>query len=159
MFVRALKFDRLKLAQEILDADIPQTCKRLGKRAFHGQQVNMDIWCRWKDEVMKETLILKFTTDPTHIKLYNTLVVSSPALLVEASATDIYWGIGLDKNDPVCEDSGQWRGKNQLGTHLMELRAFLIAVRNCNIKNFDDKLDYLTTYRRIHNLEKEDRIC
>lgn len=46
--------------------------------------------------------------------------------LVEASATDCIWGIGLDQDDPAIHDRANWRGTNWLGLCLMEVRDALL---------------------------------
>lgn len=47
------------------------------------------------------------------------------ATLVEASLTDMRWGIGLDKDDPDVANPIKWRGQNLLGQVLMAVRTSL----------------------------------
>ena len=43
-------------------------------------------------------------------------------LLIEASPTDLYWGAGLSLEDTDLWDQNKWKGKNKLGSLLIELR-------------------------------------
>lgn len=68
-------------------------------------------WTTFKVERMRQVLLAKFLQhDDLALKLKRT----APLELVEESKTDAFWGIG--KNG---------RGKNMLGTLLMEIRAEL----------------------------------
>jgi ribA/ribD-fused uncharacterized protein len=42
--------------------------------------------------------------------------------LVEGSPSDIIWGVGIAKDDPVILDEANWRGQNLLGRALMQVR-------------------------------------
>jgi ribA/ribD-fused uncharacterized protein len=48
-------------------------------------------------------------------------------LIVEASPTDVIWGIGRAWDDPLAMDRSAWRGTNWLGEVLMNVRS---ALRN-----------------------------
>ena len=45
--------------------------------------------------------------------------------LVEASPTDLIWGVGLSEFDPDIYDESKWRGKNLLGEILIVVRERL----------------------------------
>ena len=50
--------------------------------------------------------------------------------LVEASATDRIWGIGLAAEAPRALSRATWRGRNRLGEVLTDIRGTLLAARS-----------------------------
>ncbi len=50
------------------------------------------------------------------------LLSTAPKVLVEASATDLIWGIGLAASDEATATPNSWRGENLLGFALMDVR-------------------------------------
>lgn len=68
-------------------------------------------WAQTKVERMRKVLHSKFVQNP---KLGEKLLATGDSLLIEASNTDAFWGIGKKGN-----------GKNMLGILLMELRSIL----------------------------------
>lgn len=81
-----------------------------------------------RDVVMRASLA-KFTSDP---KLRAQLLLTEGTTLVEASPTDVIWGVGLYENDPRVHDPSQWKGTNWLGQVLNDLRASLLAMSGSN---------------------------
>lgn len=97
--------------------------KAYGRLVKNFDPVEWNKVCR--DIVYKGNLH-KFSTEPLKSFLINT----GDRELVEASPTDVIWGIGLHKTDPRCLDKSQWRGTNWLGECLMRVRTTLINIDN-----------------------------
>ena len=55
----------------------------------------------------------------------NQLLDTGNLVLVEPSARDKVWGVGLAENDPLIENEKNWKGQNLLGKALMDIRAEL----------------------------------
>lgn len=81
-----------------------------------------------RDVVMRASLH-KFTSDP---KLRAKLLMTEGTTLVEASPTDVVWGVGLDEGDPRVHDRSEWQGTNWLGQVLNDLRDSLLAMSSCS---------------------------
>ena len=77
-----------------------------------------------KSNVMREVLIVKITTNPD-FKSY--LYESGDKQLVEASANDLYWDLGLPFNITVTTTPHKYPGKNILGKLLSDIRSELRA--------------------------------
>jgi ribA/ribD-fused uncharacterized protein len=67
---------------------------------------------------------LKFTQN---VSAYEALVATRGTQLVEASPSDLIWGVGLSQDDDRILDPGNWRGSNWLGQVLTVLRDDLLA--------------------------------
>lgn len=61
----------------------------------------------------------KFAQNPD---LRAALLTTGTKTLVEGSAKDRLWGVGLSWNDPAIENSSNWKGTNWLGHVLMQVR-------------------------------------
>lgn len=73
-------------------------------------------------ELIKVLKPHKFTQ---HKECKNELLSTKGYLLVEGNKNDVFWGVGLDVNDPAIYDMGNWKGFNYLGFILTDIR-FLI---------------------------------
>jgi hypothetical protein len=96
------------LIAEIRAAKTPEEAALLGRDRC--RQVRPD-WERVKRQIMSEAVLTKFLTHPD---IKAVLLATGEQLIVEDSATDYYWGCGLDKT-----------GQNQLGQILMSVRKKL----------------------------------
>jgi len=95
------------LANLILQTKNPQWCQRLC------QHIHTQAWHRRKYQVIKEGHHLKFTQNKA---LFLVLQATTGTTLVDTDA------IGLSALDPRAQDRKQWRGQNDLGVALSELR-------------------------------------
>ena len=59
--------------------------------------------------------------------LFQFLRETGGSILVEASPYDTIWGIGMKEPDTGITNPHNWKGLNQLGFALMEVRDLLMA--------------------------------
>ena len=106
----------------IMSTDDPAQQKRLGKlvRGF-----DVRIWEAVARDVVMRASIAKFASDP---KLRARLLLTEGTVLVEASPTDVIWGVGLAEDDPRVHNRVRWRGRNWLGQVLTDLRDDLLPM-------------------------------
>lgn len=119
-YYKALLFDDYATAARILESNTPGEAKRLGRtvRGFNEHR-----WDRVKEELVFEANVFKF-------KQNNHLVIKlfeAEGFFVEASPTDTVWGIGLQIDDPKCQNPAKWRGTNLLGRTLDRVKAHILA--------------------------------
>lgn len=119
MHQKALLFEDHDMAKKILASTNPVEQKRLGRKV---QNFNKDRWTERSLEVVREASVAKFSQNDDLRKL---LLETHPRTLVEASPRDRLWGIGLGASNPKAKDRSQWRGKNQLGNILTQVREQL----------------------------------
>lgn len=102
----------------IMKTDSPQRQKAVGRLV---KGYTDELWHAVARDVVRTASIAKFT----HPEFRWHLAKTGDATIVEASPTDVVWGIGLDEGDPAARDRSKWRGKNWLGQVLMEVRALM----------------------------------
>jgi ribA/ribD-fused uncharacterized protein len=119
MYRKAMLFGATKIAQQILKAQTPDECKKLGR----SRQIafSEDVWIENRENVYKEVLLDKFSTPILKKRILETV----DKTLVEASPFDKIWGIGLADDHPYAEVPNKWKGLNLLGKILMEVRSEL----------------------------------
>ncbi|UGL62848.1 hypothetical protein [Xanthomonas phage MET13-T1] len=122
MAQKARVFGDEQALDEIMATQSPAEQKAIGRRVRGFDRRQWDSVSR--DVVMRASLH-KFTSNP---KLRAQLLLTEGTLLVEASPTDVIWGIGLDERDPRCHDPKEWRGTNWLGQVLTDLRESLTVL-------------------------------
>lgn len=125
MFHKAFLFGDMETAAKILAADHPKQQKALGREVGPFDEE------RWKSsalDIVKRGNRARYSQNPG---LAKTLAGTRGTTLVEASPYDRIWGIGLGANDPAALDRRKWRGGNDLGRVLTEMRdeEFLDASR------------------------------
>lgn len=119
MAQKAKIFNDQEILQKILDAPHPREQKTLGRQI---KNFDVDIWNAVAKKVVYKGNMAKFIS---HTNIYNRLMQTFPAILVEAAPYDKIWGIGLDIDDPRAKDCKQWLGTNWLGEVLTEVRNTL----------------------------------
>nr|CAD2208945.1 unnamed protein product [Meloidogyne enterolobii] len=131
MYMKAMYFDYHSLAKEIMLTNDPSTIKRLGnadtmrQRQANGAELKCrdfdhDKWRKVKRNVMLTGLRAKFEQN---VQLFNMLIETEEALLIEASQTDTFWGIGCSLHGEEIKSIDNWKGSNQMGNLLMKLRT------------------------------------
>jgi len=122
----ALFGDAETLAQimAIQPDDKPFYLVPLQQRAL-GRQVRSFVDATWRDaarHVVYRGNLAKFSQDE---ELRRLLLATGDKVLVEGSAKDRLWGVGLAWDDPEIEEQAKWRGSNWLGQVLMQVRDAL----------------------------------
>lgn len=110
--------DREALAQ-ILAADAPLDCKRIGRTVRNFDDAR---WNAARFDLVVEGNLAKFGQNPP---LREHLLASGDAILVEAAPRDRVWGIGCGRDNPIVHDPLAWKGQNLLGFALVKVRAAL----------------------------------
>ena len=116
MYKKAVHFGDKDIARQIMETSQPREQKELG-RAVKG--FRKDEWERVCIPIVYRGNYFKFIQNP---KLLRKLITTAGTTLVEASPTDILWGVGLSENDPLIHDRKNWRGQNWLGEVLTRVR-------------------------------------
>lgn len=76
-------------------------------------------WAAVRRQITTRGLLEKFRQNP---HLLHGLLATGHKTLVEASASDCIWGVGLSERDDRISDKRNWRGQNLLGEILMDVR-------------------------------------
>jgi ribA/ribD-fused uncharacterized protein len=116
MYCKAKLFGDHETAEKILATRSPYAAKMLG-RAVKGF-----VEAVWRDKrklYVYTGAVAKFTQ---HKDLAEFLLSTGTHRLVEASATDRIWGIGIGLDDPRRYDPTLWNGENLLGDVLEDTR-------------------------------------
>lgn len=119
MYKKAIQFDDIKIANEILEETDVAKIKSLG-RTVSGY--NETIWNGVRQIIVYQGLIAKFSQNK---ELKEKLKSTGNLDIVECSVKDLIWGIGLSMNDTNRFDKSKWRGQNLLGYTLMLVREQL----------------------------------
>jgi ribA/ribD-fused uncharacterized protein len=119
MWHKAMLFNDIETAAEILTAGHPHRAKALGREVRGFDEA---IWASRRYDIVVAGSIAKFGQ---HDDLAAYLRATGDRILVEASPVDRTRGIGLAANDPAADDPTAWRGLNLLGFALMDARAAL----------------------------------
>jgi len=113
MYVKAITFNDLKSANDILHSTNPKEMKFLGRNV---KDYKEDVWSVIRFDVVKRAVKAKFTQNLT----LKTLILQYKGILfVEASPYDKIWGIGFAENEAL-ENIDKW-GKNLLGKVITEV--------------------------------------
>ncbi len=126
MYSKAMLFDNKTIAEKILRTDDPRQQKELGR-----QVMNFDpaTWDRNAFEIVYRGNSAKFSQNENLKKF---LLDTGDKSLVEASPSDIIWGIGLSETDENRFDRTKWKGTNWLGEALICVREDIRLLDNTN---------------------------
>jgi ribA/ribD-fused uncharacterized protein len=78
-----------------------------------------EVWDSKQLEIMKRGVRAKFIQHP---ELMKQLQDTGDKQIGNSDARDSFWGIGTSENTEKSKDSSKWKGQNQLGKLLMEIR-------------------------------------
>jgi ribA/ribD-fused uncharacterized protein len=124
MAKKALLFDDQYMAKLIMQSKHPREQKSLGRKVANFNKEQWDLNAR---QIVYEGCYYKFTQNKD---AYNYLLETDGHLLVEASPTDVVWGIGLAEHHPLLSDPKNWKGTNWLGQVLTQLREDLVRCKD-----------------------------
>lgn len=117
---KARLFHDDEMFEKIMAARSPKEMKAYGRAV---RNFDKDIWDNSCYEIVKTASKAKFSQNQDLLQF---LLNTRKRILVEASPRDRIWGIGLEKSNPDAENPMKWRGKNQLGFALTEIRDELL---------------------------------
>lgn len=121
MYCKAKLFGDEVTATAIMATDSQWECKRLGRKV---KPFDEDVWKEKREYYVFIGALAKFRQNPS-ARAY--LLSTVGRELVEASATDTIWGIGLSADNPDVHDRRKWRGENLLGPLLEKVRDVIAA--------------------------------
>jgi ribA/ribD-fused uncharacterized protein len=116
MAQKAKLFNDQSSFDNIISATKPGEVKEIGRQI---KSFKEDVWNSHKHAIVVQGNIHKFSQNP---QLKDYLLSTADRVLVEASPTDVDWGIGLTQDAKMVENPHTWRGENLLGFALMEVR-------------------------------------
>lgn len=120
MAQKARLFKDKAMLEAIMGAKDPSAQKAFGKKV---KGFKKPVWEAVARDVVMRGSLAKFTSTS---RLRDLLLDTEGTVLVEASPTDVIWGIGLAERDPAALDREQWQGSNWLGQVLTDLREHLL---------------------------------
>lgn len=122
MAQKARLFRDKAMLEAIMGTEDPSVQKAFGKKV---KGFRKPVWEAVARDVVMRGSLAKFTSTA---RLRDMLLDTRGTVLVEASPTDVIWGIGLAEYDPDALDRKKWRGTNWLGQVLTDLREHLLKV-------------------------------
>lgn len=121
MAAKARLFGDAEAEAAVLAAAHPGKAKRIGREVRGFDEAS---WVRRREAIAVAGNVAKFGGSP---QLQDYLRATGDRVLVEASATDRIWGIGMTAADPRAALPSEWLGLNLLGFALMRVRTILQA--------------------------------
>jgi ribA/ribD-fused uncharacterized protein len=119
MAAKADLFNDKYAFKQIMESDDPAEQKAWGRRV---EGFDREKWEKVARDVVYKANYAKFTQ---HHDLGLELLSSGDKIIVEASPTDVVWGVGLLATDRKILDPKNWRGTNWLGEAIMKVREEL----------------------------------
>lgn len=117
MAMKAKLFNDTASLQKIMSSDNPMDQKAYGREV---KNFDPAIWNPLAKGFVYKANLAKFSGG---LKQY--LLDTGDREIVEASATDKIWGIGLGMNNVDILDKSKWQGTNWLGECIMDVRKTL----------------------------------
>ena len=121
MYQKALLFDDMEIAEQIMDTANMGKIKALGRAVKNYEDV---LWNGMRQLIVYQGLLEKFRQN---IELEENLLATQNHILAECAVQDRIWGIGLSMKDERRFDTNKWQGQNLLGFSLMRVRTALNA--------------------------------
>lgn len=119
MYCKAKLFGDHEMAGKILNAHHPQICKVMGRQV---KNYDDNLW-KLKRRSYSFRGSLQIARECPEVREY--LLSTGNNILVEASASDTAWGVGLAMDDPRIMDPDHWKGANIQGEVWMDVRRHL----------------------------------
>ena len=119
MYQKALLFDDMEIAEQIMDTANMGKIKALGRAVKNYEDV---LWNGMRQLIVYQGLLEKFQHN---MELKERLLATQNHILAECAVQDRIWGIGLSMKDERRFDPDQWKGQNLLGFSLMMVRTIL----------------------------------
>lgn len=119
MYKKALQFDDVKTAKEILSKKDVAEIKALGRKVSNYDD---STWNGVRQIIVYQGLLAKFSQNE---ELKEKLKSTGNFTLAECAVKDRIWGIGLSMTDEDRFDKYKWKGQNLLGYALMLVREQL----------------------------------
>ena len=119
MYQKALLFDDMEIAEQIMDTANMGKIKALGRAVKNYEDV---LWNGMRQLIVYQGLLEKFQQN---MELKERLLATQNHILAECAVQDRIWGIGLSMKDERRFDPDQWKGQNLLGFSLMLVRTIL----------------------------------
>lgn len=122
MYYKAKLFGDEHAMREILNAKHPRDQQDWGRKVIGYDQ---EVWNNNKRSIVFNGNFLKFTQTPHLLK---ELLSHKGKQFVEASPNDKIWGIGMREDDPGVDDERNWKGENNLGQVITEVRDTIVTM-------------------------------
>lgn len=119
MYKKALQFDDVKTAKEILSRKDVSEIKALGRKVSNYDD---STWNGVRQIIVYQGLLAKFSQND---ELKEKLKSTGNFTLAECAVKDCIWGIGLSMTDEDRFNKSKWKGQNLLGYTLMLVREQL----------------------------------
>jgi ribA/ribD-fused uncharacterized protein len=119
MYKKAIVFNDMQAAEDILKAQTPKEAKAIGRRV---KGFNDEVWNEVSFNMVVNVNLCKFMENE-HLKEF--LLNTGDKIIIEASPYDKVWGIGMSVANPTVENPHTWLGQNKLGYALMKTRDLI----------------------------------
>jgi len=115
--MKAAEFGDQEILDKIAKTPSGKAVKALGKKV---KNFIKEQWDARRIEIMARGVRAKFVQHP---ELQKQLLETGEKQIGEADARDSFWGIGTSAATELSKDPAKWKGQNQLGKILMNLRS------------------------------------